>query len=228
MIPKIVHKLEPITLVGGADLPEGAFERAVSLAPSIVAADGGAAHVMHHSHALQAVIGDMDSLSGELKAQLPNSIVHHIQEQDSTDFEKCLMRISTPLIVGLGFLGGRLDHQLAALHALARFAEQSCVLLGRDEVVFLCPSQIDLTLEPGTPVSLFPLATVNGAASGLKWSFPSLDFAPGQRIGTSNEAIGAVSLKMNAPGMICILPAHCFERVVKALLEQPGLWPARA
>ena len=227
MISKIVHKLEPITLVGGAGLPDDALERAISSAPSLVAADGGAAHLLRRGLVPEAVIGDMDSLSGELKAQLPSTVIYQIDEQDSTDFEKCLMRVEAPVIVGLGFLGGRLDHQLAALHALVRFADQRCVLLGHDEVVFLCPPQIDLQLNAGAAVSLFPLCAVNGAAEGLKWSFPSLDFAPGQRIGTSNEALGAVSLTMSAPGMICILPAQFFEEVVRALQAQAGSWPAR-
>ncbi|MEN8893548.1 thiamine diphosphokinase [Planktotalea arctica] len=225
---KIVRKFEPITLVGGAPLPEGALARAIVHAPDIVAADGGAAPILRQGLMPQAVIGDMDSLSGKLKATLPASVIYEVAEQDSTDFEKCLMRIEAPLIAGLGFLGGRLDHQLAVFHGLMRFAGQRCLLLGENETVFLCPARLELPLDAGTPVSLFPLAPVRGAMRGLKWSFDALDFAPGHRIGTSNEASGPVSLTMNAPAMLCILPAHCFEIAFKALREQPGSWPARA
>ena len=227
MISKIVFKLEPITLVGGAAVDRQQLKRAIVEAPTLVAADGGAAHILDAGKVPDAVIGDMDSLSGNLKAILPKTVIHQIEEQDSTDFEKCLLRIESPLIVGLGFLGGRLDHQLAAFHGLMQFADQRCVLLGSQEVVFLCPPKLDLNLSAGTPVSLFPLGPVNAQASGLKWSFNSLDFAPGEKIGTSNVADGAISLKTNAPALLCILPAECFETVVTALVAQSGSWPAR-
>ncbi|MGH1577470.1 thiamine diphosphokinase [Planktotalea sp.] len=226
MIDKIVLKSEPITLLGGAEVRREEFERAISLAPACVAADGGAVHAQRFGHSIDAVIGDMDSLSGELMASLNRETIHHIREQDSTDFEKCLLRIESPLIVGLGFLGGRLDHQLAAFHALLRFAHQPCVLLGAEELVFLCPPEITLRLNAETPLSLFPLASVTGAATGLQWSFPSLDFAPGQRIGTSNMAMGTVTLEMSAAGMLCILPKSTFESVFSALSETSHLWPA--
>ena len=227
MTDKIVHKFEPITLVGGALLPDGALQRSLDVAPSIVAADGGAAHVLRFGRVPEAVIGDMDSLSGKFRAALPLEVVHEIEEQDSTDFEKCLMRIKAPAIAGLGFLGGRLDHQLAAFHGLMRYPHQRCVLLGADEVVFLCPPQLDLPLEQGTPVSLFPLGPVTGAMKGLKWSFDTLEFAPGHRVGTSNEALGPASFKMSAPSMLCILPGACFEIVLTALAVQSGSWPVR-
>lgn len=223
---KIVIKMEPVTLVGGADVNRSALNRAIVHAPSMVAADGGAAHILDQNLLPDAVIGDMDSLSDDLKARLPADSFYAIDEQDSTDFEKCLMRISAPLVLGLGFLGGRLDHQLAAFHGLMRFAEQRCILLGDEEVVFLCPPQLRLTFTERTPLSLFPLAPVTGDATGLHWSFEQLAFAPGQRIGTSNFANGDVHLTMSAPAMLCILPARCFEDVIAALMEQSGSWPA--
>ncbi|MEP5154482.1 thiamine diphosphokinase [Planktotalea sp.] len=228
MISKIVRKLEPVTLVGGADVSKSAFERAIVHAPTILAADGGAVHALNLGAIPEAVIGDMDSLDRELKGQLPAASLHFIEEQDSTDFEKCLLRIEAPLIMGVGFLGGRLDHQLAAFHALVRFAHQRCILVNDDELVFLCPPQFSMPLAAGTPVSLFPMGASTGRGEGLKWSFPSLDFEPGLRIGTSNEAIGAVTLEMSAPNMLCILPSDCFELVLKALMAQAGSWPARA
>ncbi len=220
MISKIVHKLGPITLVGGGDVDIALLERAIVHAPTLVAADSGAAHILRAGLVPDAVIGDMDSLSVNFMAKLPEGVVHQIDEQDSTDFEKCLMRIDAPAIIGVGFLGGRLDHQLAAFHGLLQFADHRCILLGRDELVFLCPPSLELPLSTGTSVSLFPLGPVTGRLEGLKWSFEALEFAPGKRIGTSNEAEGVVTLEMDAPCMLCILPATCFEIVLKAITAQ--------
>lgn len=228
MISKIVHKLEPITLVGGGDVSDPAFEQALQHAPSLVAADGGAQAILQRGKMPEAVIGDMDSLSGDLKASLSKSLLHEVTEQDSTDFEKCLMRIAAPLIIGIGFLGGRIDHQLAAFHALVRFPNQPCVLLGDEELVFLCPPKLDLPLVAGTPVSLFPMQAVTAQGLGLTWSFEQLDLAPGVRIGTSNRAEGAISLSATEAALLCILPAECLEAVVTALRAQRDLWPALA
>ena len=65
------------------------------------------------------VIGDMDSVTN--LDQLPVSVRQiRLSGQDDTDFEKCIRLINAPLIVGLGFMDGRLDHSLAALDAIAR------------------------------------------------------------------------------------------------------------
>jgi thiamine pyrophosphokinase len=50
--------------------------------------------------------------------------VHHLPEQDTTDFEKCLYSVAAPLLLGVGFLGGRADHHLAAMNVLVRYADR--------------------------------------------------------------------------------------------------------
>jgi len=37
----------------------------------------------------EAVIGDFDSIPQNVRAALPDSVLYHVTEQDSTDFEKC-------------------------------------------------------------------------------------------------------------------------------------------
>ena len=48
--------------------------------------------------------------------------VHAVGEQETTDLEKCLYSVEAPLFLGVGFLGGRVDHQLAAMNALVKYA----------------------------------------------------------------------------------------------------------
>lgn len=229
MISTIVHKLEPVALIGGGPVSETVLNTVRRHAPFGVAADGGAAHMMQSGWHPEHVIGDMDSLDPRVLDVLPKDTVHTIAEQDSTDFEKCLMRLKAPVILGAGFQGGRLDHELAAYHALVRFCEQRCVLLSDHDAVFVCPPQMELSLEIGTPLSLFPLGQVTGRTDGLEWSFEALDYAPGGRIGTSNRVTGPVQISMSAPCMLCIVPAHQLGEVVKQLAAQHGeRWPARA
>ncbi|QFS84062.1 thiamine pyrophosphokinase, catalytic domain [Roseivivax sp. THAF40] len=198
---------------------------AVGRYSTIVAADSGAAAVLDAGGMPDAVIGDMDSLPAEARAALPPEVIHRIGEQDSTDFDKCLARIDAPLIVGMGFLGRRVDHQLAVFTGLMRRAARKVLLIGAEDVVTLCPSRIALDLAPGTRVSLWPLSEVTGRSDGLRWPIADIPFAPWRVTGTSNMADGPVTLEMDAPGMLLILSAARAEDVALALRAAPH-WSA--
>lgn len=224
----IVHSLEPITLVGGGLVRDGDLSLCRQFAPEIVAADGGAAYVAAMGLLPEAVIGDMDSCPQAVLGGIPADRIHHIGEQDSTDFDKALRNIEAPLVLGLGFTGGRIDHELACYNALARHPNRRCILLGVSDIVFLAPPRLALPLAPGTRVSLFPLARITGRSRGLRWPIDDLVLCPEGRIGTSNEATGPLHLSSEDPGLLVILPRACLGDAVRALGAQPAdSWPAR-
>jgi len=225
----IVHSSGPILLVGGAlDKPEAILPW-LGMVNAIVAADGGADAVLAAGAQPDAVIGDMDSLSAVARSVIPDAKMHPVTEQDSTDFDKALRHVSAPLVIGLGFLGARVDHELAAMTVLARHADRRCILLGSEDLVMLCPPRLALDLPAGTRVSLFPLGPVTGRSTGLRWPLDGLEFAPALRGGTSNEAVGGpVEIATDQPLMLLILPLSCLGPVRSALASQPASWPARA
>jgi len=160
-----------------------------------------------------AVIGDMDSLGAEARVALDPSTVHQIDEQDSTDFEKCLASVETPAILAHGFLGDRLDHSLATLNALTKFPEQTCILVGEADICFLAPLHLTLDLPKGTRLSLFPMGSVQGTSEGLLYPINGLSFSPDGQIGTSNEVTGPVRLTFEQRGMLIMLPLDCLDTV---------------
>ncbi|MGY3670300.1 thiamine diphosphokinase [Marinovum sp. KMM 9989] len=216
-------------MVGGGEFRHADLIVAQNWAKRAVAADGGAKVLLRHGVVPEAVIGDFDSLDAATRAALPASALHHISEQDSTDFDKCLRNIAAPLILGLGFLGARVDHQLSVFNRLAARPESPCVLIGREDIVFHAPPRLDLSLDVGTRVSLFPMRPVQGQSVGLRWPIDGLDFAPGARVGTSNEASATrVQLWMDTPGMLVILPRDCIDEVVRAVQSAASApWTAR-
>ena len=222
----IVQAPGPVTLLGGAALSGDDLTLALALAPNLVAADGGADLALAHGITPLAVIGDMDSLSPEAASTFADRL-HPVEEQETTDFDKALTRIDAPVILALGFAGGRLDHELAALHSLVLRADRPCLLLGPSTLAFHSPPRLDLPLAPGTLVSLFPFAPVRVRSTGLRWPTNHLLFAPDRRIGTSNEAAGDVTLAPSAPGMLVILPRSCLEPATRALAAAPR-WPSPA
>lgn len=226
MFKEIVQTSETVTLIGAGTVEERDLEDALSLAPVLVAADGGAMIAHKAGHVPQAIIGDFDSLPPELATKLPPDRLHRITEQDSTDFDKALRNIAAPLVLAVGFTGARLDHQLAAFHTLARHPERPCLLLGPQEVVCIAPPDISLDLARGDRVSLFPMAAVTGRSAGLKWPIEGLKFSPDTFVGTSNIAVGPVRLWFDAPKMLLILPRRAMPLVVQHFAQSPAHWPA--
>ena len=190
---------------------------ALNLAPVSVAADGGAVPLLAHGSNPIAVIGDMDSIPKDLVGRIAKERFHAVVEQDSTDFEKCLQRISAPMVVGVGFLGARLDHQMATQTSLVYYSHIKCLLLGEFELVFVVPPDFSINLPINTRVSLFPMGEVMMQSRGLKWSTDGLKFAPDAQIGTSNLSTGPVFLKPSKPKMLAILPVTLAKLVFTSL-----------
>lgn len=216
-----VDTLNGVTLVGGGRYAEADLERALSLAPVLVAADGGANGLCASGRVPERVIGDLDSLDPALRDRLGARVLH-VPDQDSTDFDKCLSRISAPVIIGLGFDGARLDHTLAAMTSLVWHGRARVVLFCAEDICFLAPPRISLDLDPGARVSLFPMAAVTGRSAGLHWPIEGLHFSPAETIGTSNHADQArVDLEFDRPGMLVLLERDCLEQIVRRLPEGP-------
>ena len=70
------------------------MNRALALAKTVVAADGGADQAVNHGVIPDAVIGDFDSITNTTRARIPEDRLHPDQDQDTTDFDKCLSQIS--------------------------------------------------------------------------------------------------------------------------------------
>lgn len=230
MTATIFESAAGLTLLGGGELCTGDLSEALSLAPDLVAADGGAAHALAAGHRPLAVLGDMDSLPPDAKAQLAKETVHPIADQDSTDFDKVLAHVRGPFAIGVGFLGQRIDHELANLNALVRLRHLPCILIGARDIVFAAPPELTIPLAPGTRVSLFPLAPVAGVSEGLHWPIGGLNLRPDGQHGTSNriaDDADRVMLKLGSPGMLVMLPRSALRPALDAVRSAPP-WPARS
>lgn len=206
-----------VTLVGGGAVGAGDWDEALTLAPLLVAADGGADAAIAAGHLPAAVIGDFDSITADARRAIPPERQHCVAEQDSTDFEKCLARIDARFVIAIGFAGSRLDHTLAVLSVMARLQTAPVLLLTEADVVFVAPPHLALPLQAGIRVSLWPMAPVRATGTGLRWPVDGIDFAPAGRIGTSNEATGPVSLSVDGP-LLVLLPRAQLGLALSALL----------
>lgn len=208
-----------LTLLGGGPLNSDDLPAALALAPRIVAADGGAAHAHALGLPLCQIIGDLDSLDHKEFWQDQGAEILRVDEQDSTDFEKCLYSLKASLVIAFGFLGGRLDHSLACLNALTRHPDLPVILMGDTDLVFLAPLTLSLDLPVGTRLSLMPMGPCNGLSSaGLRWPIQGLAFSPTGQIGTSNKTVEpSITAQFDARNMLVILPKAHLGAVVASM-----------
>jgi len=219
MYPLYVDTEFSITLVGGSDVAPETIHQLLQYAPILVAADGGVQAALGIGQLPKAIIGDFDSIDPNILAQVPAEHLFHLSEQNSTDFDKCLRSIRAPLILAVGFTGGRLDHELAVYNALLRHPDKACIVLGEVDLCFLAPQNLRLQLPVGTRVSLFPFAPCQVEATGLRWPVNGLDMAPDGLIGTSNEAsTPEVVLEVSERKLLVVLPQEHLKAVMAALV----------
>ena len=207
-----------VTLVGGAELRPRLLQLALARAPRLVAADGGADRALAAGHVPELTVGDLDSLSAAGRGALADGSVHHIPEQETTDFDKVLRSVAAPFLLAVGFTGARLDHTLGAFNVLARHPDRRCVLLDAGDLCFLAPPEMALRLAPGTRLSLFPMGPVTGRSAGLHWPLEGIDFAPGAMTGLSNRVSAPeVRLSFSAPRMLVLLPLDALDAALAGL-----------
>lgn len=209
--------LEKVTLLGGGDLSAETVSRLLTHAPNLVVCDGAAEQALDMGHRPDLVVGDLDSLKTSTRARLDPATILHVAEQDTTDFDKALRVIEAPMVLGAGFMGKRLDHELACYNALVRLPKKRCILVGEHDICFHCPSALTLDLVAGERVSLFPMREVAVGMTGLQWSFDRIVLAPDGRVGTSNKALGKVTVRPETHGLLVILPAGSLEAAIDGL-----------
>ncbi|KAI0416522.1 thiamine pyrophosphokinase [Xylaria grammica] len=168
---------------------------------------------------LDAIIGDLDSLTDEARRYFSRSRIVHEADQYSTDFAKAvhLARRESPGrdIVCMGGLGGRVDQGLSQLHHLYLFqkspayADGRMYLLSGDSLSFVLkggPRHRIRVREPGVEVartvrriSRDPFAKYVGivpvgepaviSTKGLEWDVENWETAFGTRMSTSNHVL---------------------------------------
>ena len=129
-------------------------------AEQIVCCDGAARNLLNTGLKPDFIIGDLDSISEEIKNQFA-SILLYRTEQETNDLTKavqfCFENNQTEITI-LGATGKREDHTLGNLSLLTDYAEKGTVQILTDSGVFT-PLLETSTLEsyPGEQISIFSL-----------------------------------------------------------------------
>lgn len=188
-----------ILVVAGGNRPDPLVVDALPPVDFCVAADGGADSARSLGLPVDAVVGDMDSISvGGLAAlrAAGADVQEHPADKDQTDLELAMERAaeeSPDRIVVIGLGGGRLDHALANMSVLAgRDYGDTPVegLIGSARLSVVRRTR-QLNGEPGEIVSLLPLLgrAEDVTTEGLEYPLVSEPLEPGSGRGVSNRFV---------------------------------------
>jgi thiamine pyrophosphokinase len=164
----------------------------------IIAADGGASVAQQLGLVPQVVVGDMDSVPPELRAELEEGgcqFVDHPARKDETDTELAIqyaLQRGAREILLLGATGDRLDHTLANVFLLGMpglDAVPAKVVAANTEIWLLRDGgELEVHGQPGDIVTLLPLGqdAIGIESDGLEWALhdDTLHFGPAR--GVSN------------------------------------------
>jgi len=189
--------------------------------PLLIAADGGASHVLAAGLLPDVVVGDFDSLSGSDRSRLESLGVElrvASADKDESDMELCLLtalEAGAASITLLGALGvARPEHSLANLLLLAdpRLDGKQVVIAGRGSRIWRIgtadgPGSASISGQPGDFVSLFPLdGEVSGVSSdGLRFVLTDEALPLGPSRGLSNELLGATASVTSRRGRLLLV-----------------------
>jgi thiamine pyrophosphokinase len=213
-----------LVIVGGGTVDLDLLRELYVGGARLVGADGGADVIVRAGLMPEAIVGDMDSLNNP-EGWLARTRLIRISEQNTTDFEKALYSSRATVTVALGMTGKRFDHTLAALDSVTRHApHRNIILVDEEDAALALTGPFDFEVGEGERVSIYPLAPVRFKRSfGLKYPLDGLKLAPGERIGTSNEATsGLFRIEPDgsrAPWLLIVRRGHLL-RLVAALIEE--------
>ncbi|MCL2194813.1 MAG: thiamine diphosphokinase [Oscillospiraceae bacterium] len=177
----------------------GAAPQAVRIAPLAgdftIAADGGLHHLQGWGVAPDYLVGDMDSLQGELPPGIPCQ--QHPAEKDDTDLALALnigLQRGYARVVLTGCTGGRVDHSFANLQLLVQATKRGvqATMLDEDYILTAIAGPGELALQGCGTVSVFAYGErAEGVTiAGMKYNVADVTLHGDVPLGISNELDG--------------------------------------
>jgi thiamine pyrophosphokinase len=190
-----------IFLNGSPNSP-GLIRHVAGRANLVVAADGGARYALEAGVVPDLVVGDLDSLGGDLAREVERrgaSLERHPVRKDKMDGHLAVLAVRERGATAADVLcavGGRLGSLFAVPHILLaaeRIGLRSTVVADRGRMFVIEAASRTVEGEPQDSVSIFP---VSGPAAGvtlegMEYPLQNATLEPGDTLGFHNELIGA-------------------------------------
>nr|WP_319393072.1 thiamine diphosphokinase [uncultured Desulfobacter sp.] len=183
----------------------------IQQADLVIAADGGAVHLRRMNIVPRVIIGDLDSIPGNILSFFKEKqvkILRHPARKDQTDLELCMGYAidqgSDELLI-IGATSTRLDHTLANILLLRQLADQGIpvTIIDAYNDIHIVFSRLTLTGRPGDLISVIPISDcVQGVTlAGLEYPLTDQTLCMGTTMGISNvfsQKEATISLRSGA------------------------------
>lgn len=194
----IINKHKSIIFLNGTS-PEKKLIRFLNTNVPIIAADGAAAKVRALRLRPSYIVGDGDSYKKQYKDTEAKII--HIPDQDSTDFEKCILFAKNndlfPSLV-LGINGGEIDHVIGNMQAFLKHANDlnlyfldtytkvNSKKMGIKLGIPLTNKKLELAIKPKNTLSVLSFQNAVIQSSGLCWELEAFRLCVDGILGVRN------------------------------------------
>lgn len=180
-------------IVGNGDFPSSGIPLGIlRRARYVCCCDGAVEQVVSHGIIPDAIAGDGDSLSAEMRERF-NGIIHLFDEQDDNDQTKATRFCAANGIRSIAYIGStgrREDHTLGNISLLTRYMSEFGIepVMVTDYGYFVpARGRMEFQSFRGQQVSVFNFGTKDMSSTGLKWDvYPFSSWWQG----TLNEALG--------------------------------------
>lgn len=180
-------------IVGNGEFPSNGIPLSIlRRARYVCCCDGAVEQVVSHGIIPDAIAGDGDSLSDEMRARF-NGIIHLFDEQDDNDQTKATRFCAgngRRSIAYIGCTGRREDHTLGNISLLTRYMNEFGIepVMVTDYGYFVpARGRMEFRSFRGQQVSVFGFGITEMSSTGLKWDvYPFRSWWQG----TLNEASG--------------------------------------
>lgn len=206
-----INKSKILVIAHGEPPSSPLFHRLTQEHGTLVAVDGGLHVCLQYGIEPDLLLGDFDSISPSLIANISKTQKIHTPDQSKSDLEKTLEFLlhtnshSTEITV-CGATGKRVDQTLTNMCILCRYPEKVKFESDTEWSMALLPSSV-LKCQPGQLLSLIPIGapTHNVRTKGLKWELKGAtldkDF-----VSISNVCLGtSVSVSFTSGNLIACL-----------------------
>ena len=187
-------------------------------AEGVVCCDGAIEKWLEHDASARplAIVGDLDSVSQELKERFASVLVH-ISEQDDNDQTKALRWVlenhpEVSEIVFLGATGLREDHTIGNLGHLMDYprdfdlGDRKLSMVSDYGTAFVVTDSSDLHLGEGRRISLFAADnSLRITSEGLEWPLDHVVFDAWWKATLNRTSAPIVSLHFNHPSSLRVM-----------------------
>ena len=184
----------------------------------VIGADKGYQVLKNNKIEPNLVIGDFDSCDIEIDFE---NVVKYPVKKDFTDSElaiKHAIELGYKKIQVFGAIGADLDHTLANVAILAKYAKQGIDIsfVDKDKVVFaICNSNVNFTREAKGRISVFSFEdrAIGVFEKGLLYELDNVTLENSTPLGVSNEFIGkSAEIKVEQGTLIIYTSKENYEK----------------